>query len=99
MYGLSTTVSARALNARLQFLEGLRPPRRHESPPHADEVATAVALGHYIHRIGGADIVSRPQIVRRRLDCQPIEPHEALPTSAYWLTAHTLAKLTFMATH
>ena len=53
---------------RLQFLEGLRPPRRHESPPHAHELAIAVALGQHIHRIGGADIVARRQIVRRRLD-------------------------------
>ena len=35
----------RAERGRLQFLEGIRPPRRYESPPHTDEVAVAVALG------------------------------------------------------
>jgi hypothetical protein len=55
-------LSTRVERACLQFLEGLRPPRRHESPPHADEVAIAVALGHHIHRIGGADVVSRRRL-------------------------------------
>jgi hypothetical protein len=54
------------------------PPRRHESPPHADEVAIALALCDHIHRIGGADVEARRQIVRR-FDRQPVEPHDLFP--------------------
>ena len=49
-------------------------------PPHADEVAIAVALGHHIHRIGGADVVSGRQIVRRCLYRQPVQPHDLFPS-------------------
>ena len=59
---LSDSFDAGVERGRPQFLEGLGPPGRYESPAHTGEIAIAVALGHYIYRIGGADIVARRQI-------------------------------------
>jgi hypothetical protein len=62
-----------------QFLERLAPPPRHKPPAHRDEFAPAVLRGHDVDGIRRAHVAARPQIVRRRLDGQPIERDEFSP--------------------
>lgn len=57
---------ARVERRHLRFLERLAPPARYQPPAHADQVALAVPLDHEVDRIGGADVVPRRHVVRRR---------------------------------
>lgn len=76
---LGTSLDASVERGRAQFLERLRPPMGHNAPTHAGEIAIAFVLDNNVHRVGGADIVARLQIVRWRFDRQPIEPHNLVP--------------------
>jgi hypothetical protein len=42
-------------------------------------IAPAVALGHHVDRVGGADVVARLRVARRRVQRQPVEPHDLRP--------------------
>ena len=63
----------------LEFLERLRPPIGHQAPAHGHAVALVVALDHHVDRVGGADVVARLRVARRRVERQPIEPHDLGP--------------------
>src|SRR5205814_1671791 len=64
---------------KTQLLERLAPPKRHQAPPHLDELALAVMFDNRVRRIGRTGIKARLKVGNRRRRRQAIERANLLP--------------------
>lgn len=63
----------------LQFLERLTPPLRNQTPTCGDQLAFAIFGNDRVNGRGWADVVVRPEIMRRRLQGEPVHPNDPFP--------------------